>query len=110
MNNTTPDPNRLHYIAEPDTSKGIIVDHSDGNQRVVLDASTGAIVLKPKHLPTLNLLDFTPFLSLMFRAMDMARSLNTPAADAACNAVQLLVIDLTRQYEACRNAKATSPP
>lgn len=103
----TPSPNRLHYIAAPGTSRGIIVDYADA-QRVVMDPITGTMVLKPKHLPTLQLLDFTAFLSLMFRASDMIGSLSSPAATKANTAIQILVRDLTRQYESF--AAAGEPP
>ena len=37
-----------------------------------MDATTGTMMVKPKHLATLRLLEFHTFLSLMFRAVDMA--------------------------------------
>ena len=96
----TPDPNRLPYLAAPGFTKGIVVSGADSSlHSMVIDPNTGAISLKPKHLPTLRLLDFPTFLSLMFRAIDMALRENTAASIAAAQAVRTLVRDLTRQYE-----------
>ena len=68
----TPDPNRLQYLAAPDSTKGIVVDGSDTSlQRLFVDPLTGSISIKSKHFPTLRLLDFATFLSVIFRAIDM---------------------------------------
>ena len=96
----TPDPNRLPYIAAPGTAKGIIISSNDtGIHNMVIDPATGTISIKPRHLPTLRLLDFPTFLSLMFRAIDMANRCNSIIADRAAVAVRNLIRDLTRQYE-----------
>ena len=55
--------------------------------------------MKPRHLPTLRLLDFPTFLSLMFRAIDKALSRDSINADMAAKAVRVLIRELTRQYE-----------
>ena len=96
----TPDPNRLPYIAAPGSTKGLVVSGSDsGLQNMVIDPHTGTISIKPKHLPTLRLLDFPTFLSLMFRAIDMASRQKCIVGDRAAEAVRSLVRDLTRLYE-----------
>ena len=95
-----PNANRLPYIAAPGSARGIVVSSStSGLQQMMIDPSTGAITLKPKHLPTLRLLNFSAFLSLMFRSIDMLRRENTTASLAAAEAIQVLVRELTRQYE-----------
>ena len=99
----TPDPNRLPYIAAPGSTKGIIISSSDsGLQNMVIDPTTGTISIKPRHLPTLRLLDFPTFLSLMFRAIDMATRQPSPTATRASLAVRTLIRDLTRQYESLK--------
>ena len=103
----TPDPNRLQYLAAPGSTKGIIISGPDSTlQNMVIDPVTGSISLKPKHLPTLKLLDFPTFLSLMFRAIDMALRLGSSEGNAAANAVRTLIRDLTRQYESLSWSKA----
>ena len=72
---------------------------------MVIDPATGTISIKPKHLPTLRLLDFPTFLSLMFRAIDMASNQNSIVGDRAAKAVRILLRDLTRLYESLQWAK-----
>ena len=72
---------------------------------MMIDPSTGTISIRPKHLPTLRLLDFPTFLSLMFRAIDMAVSQNSLIADRAAQAVRTLIRDVTRLYESLQWAK-----
>ena len=99
----TPDPNKLPYIAAPGSSKGLVISGSDaGLQNMMIDPTTGTISIKPRHLPTLRLLDFPTFLSLMFRAIDMATKQNSIVADRAAKAVRVLLRDLTRLYESLK--------
>ena len=64
-----------------------------------MDAKTGTMMVKPNHLATLRLLEFHTFLSLMFRATDMAAQGNSPVYRSAVPAIQNLIRNLIRQYE-----------
>lgn len=98
-----PDPNKIQYIAPPGSSRGIIVsDAAHGMQRIVMDADTGTMMVKPKHMATLRLLEFHTFLSLMFRAVDMASQGTSAVHKSAVPAIQNLIRKLIRQYEAFR--------
>ena len=98
-----PDPNKIQYIAPPGSSRGIIInDLANGLQRIVMDASTGTMMVKPKHMATLPLLEFHTFLSLMFRAVDMANQGTTVVHRSAPPAIRNLIRRLIRQYEALR--------
>ena len=102
----TPDANRLPYIAAPGSAKGIVIANpTPGLQQMMIDPTTGTITLKPRHLPTLRLLDFSAFLSLMFRAIDMASRESSNAGTAAAAAIQTLIRELTRQYESMQWAQ-----
>ena len=105
----TPDPNKLPYIAAPGSSKGLILSGADsGLQNMLIDPNTGTISLKPRHLPTLRLLDFPTFLSLMFRAVDTATGQNSIIGDRAAEAIRTLLRDLTRTYESLQWAKESA--
>ena len=69
---------------------------------MTIDPTTGTISIKPRHLPTLRLLDFPTFLSLMFRAIDMTGRQPSETADKAAAALRTLIRDLTRQYESLK--------
>ena len=100
IENRTPNPNRLPYLAAPGSAKGIIISGPESSlQKMVIDPTTGSISIRPRHLQTLRLLDFPTFLSLMFRAIDMTQRENSQAATQAATAVRTLLRDLTRQYE-----------
>ena len=73
-----------------------------------IDPNTGTISLKPRHLFTLRLLDFPTFLSLMFRAIDMAASQSCIVVDRSAKVVRILLRDLTRMYESLQWAKESA--
>ena len=73
-----------------------------------MDAATGTMMVKPKHMATLRLLEFHTFLSLMFRAVDMASQGSSDVHKSAVPTIQNLIRKLIRQYEAFRWANEHS--